>query len=210
MTARVKENLYSLERDIVSIFGKITGSDTKRYVKVTSCTAHFNVGKTVTGGTSAKTGVITAILSESGDFGAGAGVTIMSLGSGTGDFTAAETLTDNGTTPGSGTFNSQARMVDTVKGKGVASVLPVTTNLAAGVYMVTLEDEWAGLLQFKSCVIDPNSTDDWEVTPASDTISTAKQLGLVISKGYAAAPLTADETLMFELVVSQTESLKGY
>ena len=96
-----------------------------------------------------------------------------------------------------------------VKGKGIASIARTGT----GAHTITLQDWWAGLLMFSAAVIDPNSTDDWEVVVVEDKVSdsTAKTLKIAIFKGGTAADLSTDEKILLEIILSNTNTLpKGF
>lgn len=210
---RATDNIYSLERDVVTLFGRCTGSDRNQLIAVTDCESHFLVGDTVTGGTSSNTGLITRILSETGDFEAAAGITVMNVVT-SGDLTATEVL--EGAMQGLGVFDSFLPDVENAKGKGVDGVF--ASHVSTGrTYDIVLEDMWAGLLGVNATVIDPTSTKHWDVVVVSESVAASTKTIKVAL--FAAADATAaesplalstDETLIFEIVLSQTGSLTGY
>lgn len=92
-------------------------NDTK--LPFTTGTATFTVGKTVTGGTSHKTGVIKSLTLSTGSWGGGTAAGYLVLHTVSGTFQSGETITDNGTVPGSAkagtpTTNSDEYGVPTV------------------------------------------------------------------------------------------------
>ena len=92
-----------------------------------------------------------------------------------------------------------------VKGKGISAI----TRTGTGLYTIALQDWWPALLMASFVVIDPTSTDDWEVSIVSETVATAstKAVNIAVFKSGAAADLSTDETLKLELVLSNTKSL---
>ena len=220
MAARALDNLFSLEREVVSLFGRCTGVDNIAVLKVTcaSGTAEFAVGETVTAvGGAGGTGVVYAIRDVAGtwDIPTGNGTCVLDLMTITGVFTASDTLT--GDIAGAATQNG-ASVADTVypnpvslKGKGVASVTcDISVAGTAGLYTVTLEDKWAGLLGFDACVMDATSPDEWQVVVVSQTVATTKTVVIQVFKGGAAADIQSDDKLYFEITLSNTQTLAGY
>jgi hypothetical protein len=139
----------------------------------------------------------------------------LDLKSVTGVFTANDTLTGSvsgvGAQNGSSVADTIYPAVTGVKGKGIASITNDTTNAGtAGLYTITMQDEWAGLLMADFCVIDATTPDDWEVSIVSEGVGTDKTIVIQVFKGGTAAHLSADEKLLFELTFSQTASLPGY
>lgn len=166
--------------------------------------AAFVLEETVTGGTSTATGVVTRVDPVS------ATVQQLTIKPLTGTFLAGEAIT--GDVAGSGTAASlNFQFSDAQGGKGVGSLLPVCGATAGvGKYTLTLENLWSGLLQFKPSIMDATSPDDWEVVVSAETVATSKTLSLAIFKGGALADLTADDTLRFELVLSNVTVSPGY
>jgi hypothetical protein len=220
MTARVKENLYALERGPVVLFGRCTGASSFAISKVTVKTgsATFTVGETVTAvGGAGGTGTVYAKGAETGvwDVTTHTGVVVLDIIVLTGSFTANDTLT--GSVSGIGAQNG-AVVADTiypavtgVKGKGIASITNDTTNAGTpGLYTITLQDAWAGLLMFDVTVISTDTADDWEVIPTIETVATTKTIVFQVFKDGTAAHLSTTEKLLFEITLSQTASLTGY
>lgn len=96
-----------------------------------------------------------------------------------------------------------------VKGKGITSIVRTGT----GAHTITITDQWNGLLAFSACIIDPGTTDDWEVTVVSEAVAhaTTRELKIAIFKGGTATDLSTDETILMEITVSNTAQLPtGY
>ncbi len=100
--------------------------------------------------------------------------------------------------------------------KGVGAATSALTSLQAagavtlidqtgtGLYTVTLADKYNSLLWLAGTVIDANSPDDWVVTVVSETVATTKLINLAIFKGGTLTDLTTDETLMLQIVCSNS------
>jgi hypothetical protein len=220
MTARVKENLYALEREPVVLFGRCTGATEFAILKVTVKTgsARFTLGETVTAvGGAGGTGVVYAIGTETGvwDGTTHTGAVVLDLKTITGSFTANDTLTGSvsgvGAQNGSSVADTIYPAVTNVKGKGIASITNNITDAGTpGLYTITLQDAWAGLLMFDVSVISTATADDWEVIPTIETVATTKTIVFQVFKDGAAAHLATTEKLLFEITLSQTTSLPGY
>ena len=103
---------------------------------------------------------------------------------------------------GRGTGASTSALTS-VKGKGIASI----ARTGVGAHTITLSDRWEGFLMFSACVIDPGSTDDWEVTVVEELVASSKTVKIAVFKGGTAADLTTGEKILFEIVVSRTDQL---
>ena len=101
---------------------------------------------------------------------------------------------------GRGTGAAAADMT-AVKGKGVSTASDAIDQTGTGLYSINLTDKWNGLLMFSAAVVDPNSVDDWEVVLVSETVASTKKVNIAVFKAGAAANLSTDETLLFEIVV---------
>lgn len=216
-----RDNLLSLEREVVSLFGHATGADQIAVQKVTVAngTEEFTVGDVVTsdgaGVGTGGTGTVYAIRSSTGVWNAGThtGACVLDLIVLTGSFTD----TDNLTGAVSGAAVQSGAAVDDIAyqnvafvaraAKGVASITCDTTVAGtAGLYTITLEDKWGGLLGFDATVMDATSPDEWQVVVVSEAVATTKTIVVQVFKGGAVADLQADDTLYFEIVLSNASS----
>lgn len=88
-----------------------------------------------------------------------------------------------------------------VKGKGIAGI----TSPKEGRLVIELDKAWAGLLMFKSCVLDSNATaDDHEITVVSETVATTRLVTVDWFDNGALLQPAPDKKLYFELVLSNT------
>jgi hypothetical protein len=217
MTARILESVFSLEREVVTLFGRATGADSfaVQTITVKTGSAKFAVGELVTAvGGPGGTGVVYAIRNEAGvwDGMTASGTCELDLKDVTGTLTADDVLT--GDIAGAGVQDGAAA-ADTifpdptgVKGKGVASVVGDASVAGVGTQplTITLENRWAGLINFEACVMDATSPDDWEVVVVSEAVATDRTIVVQLFKGGAPASLSSDEKLLFEITLSNSAS----
>lgn len=214
------DNLLSLEREVVCLFGRFTGAGEAAALKlpVKNGTVPFVVGEVVTSaGVGAGVGTIYSITGVGGawDIPTGSGTATLNLIGVTGTFANNDNLTGDiagvAAAAGAGTASVVYYSPTGLKGAGVASAVAGLLDGAAGEVVVALDNKWAGLLQFKHCVIDATSADDWEVTVIAETVATSKTITLRFFKDGTAAHPTTDDKLLFELVLSNAApALAGY
>jgi hypothetical protein len=174
----------------------------------------FTVGDTITDdGVGAGEGILLSISGSSGvwDGTTSSGTATLRLGTVTGTFTNNAGITGalTGVAVGDGTGTAGNLSVDPtdVKGKGITSVVASTTLGQVGRYTITLRDYWAGLLAVKSCFLDEDTTDDWEVTIVSEGVATDKTVVIQLFKSGTASSSATDEKLYMELVLATSSAL---
>ena len=101
--------------------------------------------------------------------------------------------------PGNGTGN-----ITLTHGLGMS---PTLTRTGAGAYTITLTDKYNHLLNFLANVVDPTTPDDWTVNMVAETVASTKTVTIACYKGGVAADLSSDETLMFQVVMSDHSGL---
>lgn len=117
--------------------------ETAKFLNYDAETAAFNVGFTLTGGTSGATGTIIALL-DSGTTGT------LVVDSITGTFQDNETITDNGSVPGSATANGAAYRFYTITDAPKAKILEIYTRLGRpSVLLAGNTDSGAGFVDYR-------------------------------------------------------------
>jgi hypothetical protein len=104
---------------------------------------------------------------------------------------------------GGGTGASAANLTGVVGSSGFAATAPFKHD-DTGVYTINLRDKYNSLLFFSGTVIDPGTTDDWEVVVISESVASDGKIVIGVFKGGAAANLTTDEKLRVMVVLSNT------
>lgn len=199
---------YALEPGTVTLYGSFTGGGATACLSldVDGGSEEFIVGELISG--AAGSGTLYRIDDSSGvwDGETSSGAATLILTDITGTFSNNEAVSGDtagaAVADGTGTAGNIPGQPTDVKGKGIASIEASEVVDAAGVYTITLESEWAGLLSFATCYFDDDTTDDWEVTITSEAVATSKTIDIVVFKSGTASYSATDEKLYFEIVLS--------